>query len=344
MFTVGVFVIAFHMMLCSVLDVVSTFISDNIIVNILPIILFSIMFGVGILDFINTLFYSYKIEENKIIKGRIVNVDKINGSSLMVDAAATLHMLKNIGDSSKVLSGSNLMNFNKIIRLIELNLKQEFVETFFDSDVYKRKVYDNPILVKETKYSLVYRCDKNKKLVIPKIYEGMDIKNIKSTEKSLILRIIEKSLVVFIIFFALSIIDLTIGIKNNSKYLSNINSTCSNIQENLNGFGYNLTDKCNFKKVISKDRTSTVNYRIDKNGKIEKVSIELYYDYSNYSDEELRYIINSLNTNFTNEEIDGFINRVNSCVNNVCLYGKIQNENTTLRIGKSSNYINIHNY
>lgn len=345
MFTVELFVIIFHLMLCSILNVESTFISDNSILTAsIPVVIFSIIFGIGFYKFLNMLLHSYKFEDNKIIKGRIINSDKVKGTDLAFDTAMTVYMAKNIGDSKKVVAGNATINLNSIIRLIELNTNGEFVNRFFDTDIYRKKIYNNPRLLKESKYSLVYICDDNKKLVIPKLYKGINVKISSSDEKSLTSRILLRSLIVFVLCFLFSMIDLFIGINNNYKYVSNINNTCSNLKANLNDYGYNLTRNCKFEKIISDNRTSSIEYRIDKNGNITKVNLELYYDFSSYSDNELKYIISTLNTDFSNSEINDFIERVSSCVNGNCSYGKIKSGKNILRIDSSDGLVNIYNH
>lgn len=344
MFSVGLLIFAFHLMLCSILNIESTFISDNFLFEAFVIIFFSLMFGLGLYKFQNSLLHSYKFENNKIIKGRIINTSKIKDDNLILDTIATNYMVKNINNSKAVVSSNAAINIYNIAKLIELNTNQEFVNKFFDTSIYKKKTYNNPQLLKETKYSLIYICDNNKKLVIPKLYENMDIKVNGGNESSLLSRILVRSLIVFLIFFLFSMIDLFIGIHNNPKYMSNINNTCETIQANLNNYGYSITKNCNFEKVISNSKTSTIKYDIDKKGNITNVSLELYYDFSSYNDNELRYIISTMNTDFSNNQINNFINQVRACINGECTYGKIELGKNILRIGTSNSFINIHNY
>lgn len=344
LFSVGSFVWIVHLMLCSILDIESTFISDSFFFEGFVIIVFALISGIGLYKFLNPLLHSYKFEDNKIIKGRIIKQEKIKGINLALDTAITTYMVKNITNSKAVSSGNATININNIISLIRLNTNQEFVNKFFDTDIYQKKVYNNPRLLKETKYTLVYICDDNKKLVIPKLYEGMNIKINSDRESSFVSRTFKRSLIVFGIFFLLSMIDLFIGINNNSKYISNINNTCETIQTNLNYYGYSMTRDCNFEKEVSDYRTSTIKYNIDKKGNITDVNLELYYDFSSYSDSELKYIISTLNADFSDYEINNFIEQVNACINGNCSYGKIESGKDILRIGSSDGFINIHNY
>ena len=343
LFTVLIFVYPFHLMLCYFFDIESTFFSDNILIMSILALIFVIM-SMGIIKFFYMICCSYKIENNKIIKGKIVNYDNVDHEYLEFDANWILSLAQIIQILYKVVIVSRVNDLIRIIKMILLNMNQNFVENYFDTNSYKKKIYYNPILVKETKYYLIYKCDNNKKLSIPKIYEGMDIKNFKSTEKSLISRIVLRSLIIFLTFLLFSMIDLTNGLIHNDTYISNINNTCSNIQRNLSNYGYELTKTCNFRKVVSNNKFSNITYRIDKNGKIKSIILEIYYNADTYNESELRYIIDSLNAGFSNYEVDIFISQVDSCINGVCSYGKMTNENQTLRIGSSEGFINIHNW
>ncbi len=341
MFSTFLFVIVPYLFLSDFFDIVSAFILDNLgIVMVTYIIIFALIFGIGLYKFLITPLYSYKFEDNKIIKGRIINSEKIKGKDLAFDAIMTTYMAENITNSTSVMAGNAAINMNTIDNLTKLNTNQEFVNKFFDTDIYKKKIYNNPKLIKETKYSLIYICDGNKKLVIPKLYEGMNITKNNGSESSLLSRVLVRSLIVLCIFFIFSMIDLFIGISNNNKNKSNINNTCEFIQTNLNNYGYSINRNCNFEKIVSNTRTSTIKYNINKNGNITKVDLDLYYDISSYSDDELKYIISTLNTDFSNDEINNFIEKVNSCVNGDCSYTKLK----SLRIDLSGGFVNIHNY
>lgn len=341
LFSVGGACTIIHLMLCSIFDIESTFISDNLVCFVgLIVIFFALMFGIGIYNFFNSLLHSYKIEDKKIIKGRIISDADIQNNNLIFDAAVTTHMVSNITNSNAVVAGNAAKNVSNILSLINLNTNPEFVYNNFDSNVYKKKIYNNPQLLKETKYSLVYVCEGNKKLVIPKLYEGMNIKRINN-ESSLMARILIRSLIVFGIFLTFSIIDLSIGINNNPKYISNINNTCEAIQINLSNYGYSKEIDCYFKKRVSSDKTSTIAYNIDKYGNITNVSIDLYYNSYSYSEDELKYIISTLNKDYSNNKINSFIERVNSCVNGNCSFDIMSSQENILRIDLSSGFINL---
>ena len=257
MFSTFLFAIVPYLFLSYFFDIASAFILDNLAVIMgISTMIFALIFGIGLYKFLNTLLCSYKFEDNKIIKGKIISPDKVNGIDLAFDTIMTTYMAKNITNSKAVVAGNAAINMNSIINLIKLNTNQEFVDKFFDTDIYKKKIYNNPRLLKETKYSLVYICEGNKKLVIPKLYEGMNITINNGSESSLLSRILVRSLIVLCIFFLFTMIDLFIGIGNNDEYKSNINDTCEVIQTNLNSYGYSkpysyketITKNCEFEK------------------------------------------------------------------------------------------------
>ena len=72
--------------------------------------------------------------------------------------------------------------------------------------------------------------------------------------------------------------------------------------------------------------------------------IQLYFDESSFNEEEMKFIIHSLQDNFSEAEINDFILEIESCLQDACEYGKLQSEKHILRIGTSEGYIDIHNY
>lgn len=82
-------------------------------------------------------------------------------------------MAKNVLNGSKVSAANGIKNMFAILELISLNMQKGFAHQFFFTELYKRKEYCNPRLVKESKYFYTYLCE-GKKLKIRKIYTGMD--------------------------------------------------------------------------------------------------------------------------------------------------------------------------
>ena len=349
-FTISLLIFTmFHTFMCWFLNLVSTFIQDNFtIIVFLPIIIY-IVLSYQFFQWLTSLMTSYKFEEGKIIKGKIQKADKVNGVDLVIDTALLANMINNISNSSSVVASNATFNLNKITNLIRLNINPEFVEKYFDTELYKKQVYENPKLVRTTKYSLIYECDNNKKLVIPKIYEGIcDTDNQK--ESSFIGRILIKSAIVFIIALIIAVVDLSIGYHNNKEYVSSISNVKSTIEQKFNYYGY-TSKKINekmyrfTKELENGDRTSEVSYYFDKNGNVKDVDIQLYYNSTSKNvDNELTYIISTINDKFDSNEVSNFINLVKENIAGNYKYGNLKSENYKLILSRSSGYVDIHNY
>ncbi len=353
-FSYTFFVLIFHLFLCSLFNVISTMLLDSIILSIIPIIFLIILVFVKIFPFLNSLLYSYKFEENKIIKGKILSGAITNLNDLAIEATLLSYMFDHIGQR-EYRTGKATLSLFRILNLISINMNKELVEKLFDTEVYKKRVFINPKLIKEKKYTLHYLCDNNKKLVIPKIYEGMDV-NYSKKNTSFISRIVVGSFILWFFLFSFSMIDLLIGIQKNPVYKTNIVATCSEITNQLDLFDYakvhkssNISHNCSFeKKVISKEndsyKYSSIRYGMDKNGNIVDLNLDLFYNQSNYNRNELKYILKSTFINLTEEEINSFIEKVNECLDtNYCSYNtKLTNKDFIVSFDRSNNFIHVH--
>lgn len=348
MFSVSLVLLCmFHTFLCWFLNIVSSFIHDNFIfVTFIPVILY-ILLSYQFLKFLSSLMTSYKFEDDQIIKGKIQKSNKIKGTDLIIDTILVTNMLKNVSNSSKVVASNTASTMNNILNLIRLNTKKEFVQKYFDTELYKKEVYKNPKLIKENKYSLIYTCDNKKKLVIPKIYDGIcDVDNKKET--SFLFRIAIRSVIVFVIALFISIADLVIGYSNNTQNITTISNEVHILQENLTSYGYTC-EKVNekmytFSKSVG-EKTSKISYYLDKNGNIDDVNIQLYYN-SNYPniEKELIYIISTINDEFNSSDISEFVSLVHQNIQGNLEYGSLRGRNYKLTLGTSQGYIDIHSY
>lgn len=353
MFTVAIGVFVPHQMLVSILDVTSTFMSDHMIfAGIVPVVIFALIFSIGLYDFLNQLLHSYEIHSEKIIKGRIMRPAKASGSSIALEAAVTAYMASSIidgsCDSSKVSGANGIKNLFGIFELIAHNMDESFVHAFFHTDIYKKKEYRNPRLVKETKHYYVYACDNKKKLKIYKIYTGMAGTNDCKKQSSLFKRVITKSLLVFLVFALLSTADLAIGARNNEENIGNIQQTFSEIEHNLDKFGYTakkINEKTyRFEKVVSSERTSYIKYRFNIQGQIEDVEFDLYYSANSMDiSSELGYILASATHEFSNAEILAFIDNVQRTANGEYAYDMLGSSAFNIILGTSGGYAHIHN-
>lgn len=344
MFTVGGVVFVSHLMFADVFNITSTFMSDHMSLMTSLIMFFAVIFGIGLFNFWHLLLHSYEISSEKIVKGRIMNFDHVISRNLALKTSLTIYMVANIGNASKVRNANTLKNISGIIKLISYNMKQSFVDEFFHTDIYKKKEYLNPQLIKETKHYYVYRCDNQKKVKIHKIYTGMLAVDNSKKHPSMIKRVITRSLLVMLTFALLSTVDLVIGANNNEENIGNIHQTVSEIERNLEEFGY-TAKKYNektyyFEKKASSSRTSHIKYSFNVKGEIEDVDFEVYYN-SNSLDmsSELEYIISSTTKNFSDAEILAFIENVQRTIDGEFAYDKLG----SIVLGTSGGHAHIHN-
>lgn len=346
MFVFVLLVLAPHLFLVSFLEIVSTFLYDHMTLIVPAIIMiFALMFGIGLFQFLNALLYAYTIDENRIVRGKITN--QAADMNVALDVLAVKYMIKHLDEPQKVNAAQTASNMFRIIRRIQYNMNEAFVREYFDTDVYQSKVYENPQLIKETKYKFVYQCGK-KKISIPKIYEGMDISNRVQKESSIMKRIISRTVFIGIICMICSGCDLLLSAQKNPQYEENILQASNELRNSLTDFGYSNQERnergIEFRKVINDEKTSVLRYFFDREGQLIDAEIQLYFDEASFNEEEMKFIIHSLQDNFSEAEINDFILEIESCLQDACEYGKLQSEKHILRIGTSEGYIDIHNY
>jgi hypothetical protein len=296
--------------------------------------------------FLQALLTSYKIENSNLVKGKIINKDKVDLSDIAIDSVFVADGIKNIGNVSRSMHNSSAANMYKIIRLIECNLNSDFVNQYFDTPLYKKVEYKNAKLINETKYSLIYTSENKKKIVVPKIYDGMfNINN--SEESSFIKRIIERTLCIFTIALLSVICLLCIQNKSNINDLNAISNPVSIISQKLDDYGYVVTNNGPayyiYKKVVDETKTSTIKYVFKSDGSTDDVNIQLYYNDKSYNVEnELRAILDSTGYEFANDDKEKFIENVINSINGNYVYDKLSSGNFSILIGKSEGYIDIH--
>lgn len=196
---------------------------------------------------------------------------------------------------------------------------------------------------------MIYKCDNKKKLVIPKIYEGIcDVEG--NTESSFIGRILKRSVIIFLIALIISILDLSVAYSKNDEYITSITNVKNTIQQEFNYYGY-TSKKINeqvykfTKEIGNGERISEVKYYFDKNGNVKEIDIQLYYDSTSKNVEnELKYIISTINDEFTSNEVEDFIKLVKENIAGNSKYGNLKSENYKLTLGRSNGYTDIHSY
>ncbi len=348
-FTVSVGVTAFHACMSSVLGIVSSLIKDYLVVFcIVPVLIF-VALTYQLVQMVGALLTTYKLENGCLVKGKIQRPDSVHLSDLVYQGITTVQMLDSGLDSDTVLAGNASFNWRQITKLIRLNMNKDFVAAYFDTDLYKKKIYYNPKLIKTTKYSLIFACDNKKKLVVPRIYEGLYAEQNRA-ESSFVGRIVKRSVLVFLIAFVAAVVDLAVGFSKNDAYVSDISATMETLEDNWNAFGYESKDVnekvCRFVKEINgSDRTAEIKYYFDKHGNIKDVDFQLYYEAgSQNAAAELEYLIDTMEDDFDSEEVDEFIEAVTESLNGNPKHKKLQSDNYTLRMGTSGEYLDIHDY
>ncbi len=349
MFTVSLAVFVPHLMFVSVLEITSTFASDNMLIaGLLPIMFFATVFGIGLFVFLSSLQTAYVIQPDIIIKGRITNkANRNNAKSLAMQTVLTAYMAANVFDSAKVTGANGIKNLFGILELISLNMKEGFAQQFFFSELYKRKEYHNPQLVKETKYYYTYLCG-SKKLKIRKVYTGMDHDVQRAKPASILKRVVVRSLLVIVIFSTISIADMAMGLVNNNNYIKQITQHHTEIETELAVFGYQsdrVNHKCyQFEKTVSAQRTSYIKYFFRLDGSVESVEFEIFFDKaSERVEQEIECIFTSLDDGITEQQIEKFTRDTQSTIEGSYVYNKLQTDNYTIILGTSGEHAHIHN-
>lgn len=365
MFVIVVLVYAPHLFLCSQLGITGTVISECHWLLAYVELIFALVFGVGLYFFLRNLMFSYKIEQNKITRGRIINAGQTKGMDPVLSAALASYMLKNAGNVDKVRNASTVINLHNIFQLISLNMNEAFVADFFDTEFYRKKEFENPRLVKDTKHALVYIDDNGKKIKIPKLYvngigslsssdadvthDNEERTSVKS--RSFLSRILLRALIILLVSCAVSFADLALGYMDNPKSLADIDETFSQLETALSSLGYRteqINERCyRFTKDVTNgetDRTSDIKYYFDRHGNITDVQMEVYFSSSSDAEAELPFIINSIGSGFTERQITAFINDVKACIAGEAVFSRITSGDNVLRIGTSGGLVEVHNY
>ena len=318
-----------------------------IIIDVVYILL-SIILGV---KFLNCLPCCYKWDGKDLIKGIIKDTDNVTNLDMAINTASVITMSKNINDHNKFNLSYNIRNYHYFFRKIMLNTNQEFVEKYFDTDLYKKKIYKNVQFVKEKKYSIVYESE-NKKIIIPKIYVGL-FDAPEKFSKSLLYRVSMRIIIVFILSLILLSTYLMINFSLQDDYKNNIKKAILPIQEALNNYDYKLYNNDNYftNKEVSQyvifeknynNRKSKIKYNFKFNGQIDYLEMEMYFE-NQLDVDACNYVLSSLNV-YSNQEIENFTKEIENCMNNNCSYAKLEKGNYKFRIGRSNGIIEVHSY
>ena len=309
MFTVGIGVTAIGLCAASVLEITSTILQDNTVIVLMMFFAAAIiMFFIGLLRFASVLTTSYKFDGNTIIKG-------------------------------------TLAARGGLISKITANTDFEFVRANFDTDRYKKTIYENAVLTGETKRYLKYSSN-GRTIKILKIYDSMpDLRIAENTVKKFVAsRVIKRAALVFAIFLALEITDLCIGYAKNDTVNSEISEANAVIEEILTEHGYSLQKMSNIvylytKSTADNSRTSKLRIVYDKSGNIDKSEVEMFIE----NEKDISTLEALINVLCKSESTDEFIASVRKQLDGKTSNAKLMLDNgQSLRLGKSGGYTEVH--
>lgn len=309
MFTVGIGVTTIGLCAASVLEITSTILQDHtVIVLMLFFTVTLVIYFFGLLRFASALTTSYKFDGNTIIKG-------------------------------------TLASRGGLIAKITANTDFVFVKTYFDTDRYKKTVYENAVLIGETKRYLKYSSN-GRTIKILKIYDSMpDLRIAENTvKKSVASRVIKRAVLVFAIFLALEITDLCIGYSKNDEVNGNISESNATVEKILTENGYTMQEISNIVYLYTKStadnrRTSCLRIVYDKSGNIDKSEVEMFIE----SENDILALENLLKVFCKSQNTDEFISAVRKQFDGKSSNAKLTLDNgQSLRLGKSGGYTEVH--
>lgn len=283
----------------------NSFFLENSLQFTLGFILIIFVLSFIIKKYLNTLKTSYIIEGDKIIKA----VLKFSRKNIR-------NFFNELGDNSELrnmfMSYYDIHYGHSIVKSIiinfqraKLNLDNNFVNSFFNTSLYEKKIYENTELIKVKKHSLIYRYDNNKIIKIPRIYEEMIEDDTNRKTSFFAFRVIKALIIIFIISIILVFVDMHHPLPTEFEKKYGIEY----VTKNLNSFGYNL-EKQDSNNYIYTKNVGTNTSKIKYNSDTAKLDIELYYIRTQdrkERDEELSYILPLLFQNLQSKDIPEFL-------------------------------------
>ena len=215
----------------------------------------------------------------------------------------------------------------------------------FDTDRYKKTIYENAVLTGETKRYLKYSSN-GRTIKILKIYDSMpDLRIAENTvKKSVASRVIKRAALVFAIFLALEITDLCIGYGKNDEVNGNISQSNATAEKILTENGYTMQKISNIvylytKSTADNSRTSKLRIVYDKSGNIDKSEVEMFIESKN----DILALENLLKVFCKSQSTDEFISAVRKQLDGKSTNAKLTLDNgQVLRLGTSGGYTEVH--
>ena len=314
------------------------------------IIVFSLMFGIGLICFLQKLMTAYVFEEGQIVRGRIVSKGHVSTGDLTAQAASAAGMLAGMtgsaGSDATVLA-YDLGRMHSVLSMIHANMTPGFADAFWGTDLYRKKVYRNPRLLKRGKYTDTYLCEGNKKLRINRIYTGTTPAVPSHRGPSIAARVAGRSLLVLLLCFSLSLAGFFFEVHATGTHTETMQDALAPLEEQFTSFGYTVKsekeDCIYLQKEVSSDRTSYIKITINRQGKILSTGFQFYYNqFTDETEKELRYILSIVVPESTEAERDEFIRCTEKTVQGEYTYDKISTESDSILIGTSDGYADIH--
>ena len=177
------------------------------------------------------------------------------------------------------------------------------------------------------------------------IYTGMATPKEGVKGKAIGKRVLSRSIFIFLVFAA----DLAIGLSQNAGHTEHIHQTVARLEDGLTDFGYikeESTEKiCAFQKKASSERTSSVKYVLDKNGEIDRVTFEVYFNRdSKNMPSEVAYLISSTNGGYSESDIAAFIDNVQKTIDGNFTYDKLESSNGKIVLSLSGGHAHVYKY
>ena len=308
---------------------------------------------------------AYLLEDKKLIIGKIGKPVNMDVKNLQIDCQneeeknrltnmfialknADYQVVLNPDDANMSIGG------NGISLLMTYNQDKSFVTQFFDTELYKKKVYNNPVKIKENKTYIKYKCDNGKKIRIPKIYTGMDISKPLKKEQSIFKRTVKRILLIWVILGIIAGCDIMISAANNDTYVESIDQTYNQIEYNLEQFDYKNVGCYKsgsmhriYTKDVTETRSSTVIINTNENGDICFLDYELLYNqFTDAEKEEIEYLIKLQEPNISEERLAHFTRCIENIINDnytINDFDIIEGENGEIRLKSSEGYPRITN-
>lgn len=287
----------------------NSFFLENSLQFTLSFILIIFALAFIIKKYLNTLKTSYIIEDDKIIKG----VLKLSRKNVRIffneleDNSELRNMFMSYYDIhyGHSIVKSFIINFQRAKLNLDNNLDNNFVNNFFNTSLYKKKKYENPELITVKKHSLIYRYENNKRIIIPRIYEGMSETEVTKKASFFTLRVIKTLIILFIISTILMLVDMQHPLPTEFERKYGIEY----VTKNLNNYGYHIEKQDGNNYLYTKNVDNNIS-KIEYNSETTKFNIELYYfrdQDRKERDEELSYIIPLLFPNLQSKYIPEFL-------------------------------------